>query len=360
MLDEFAAAQDDLGAERAFERAAAASLKADRLNRELKRVTAERDELAERIALLSAVDGVSAKAPKGWEKPKKKAHRHVGIANMLLSDLHLDEVVNPAEVGHQNAYNRKVAQLRLRACFDKFLLLSRDYIGGIDYEGAAVPLLGDIFSGNIHEELRETNEVGILESIDFWLDEFVAGYRLLADGFGRVHVPVVVGNHGRLTRKPIHKGAVRDNYDWLFCRQLARAFADDPRVTFDIPDATWAQMTQYGTTFHYEHGDRGFSGGGGIAGIFSPLLRGDLKLRKRQGAFGKPYDVLCLGHFHTYLPVPSYGFIANGSTKGLDDYAASLKLGYEPPQQAYWVTTPESGVSFSAPILCGDRAKEKW
>ena len=326
------------------------------LTRELGRAVANIERLEEQVDTLTAIDGVTA-ANAAWKTPRKKKGRHVGIANLLLSDLHLDEVVNPSEVGHSNAYNRRIAELRLRAAFEKFVMVGKDYIAGISYDGAVVAMLGDTFSGNIHEELKETNECSILESIDHWIDPMVAGLRLVADEFGKVHVPCTPGNHGRNTRKPIHKGRARDNFDFLFMRMVARAMQSDRRVTFDIPDAADTQMRQYGHTFHYTHGDQ-FKGGSGIAGIFSPLMLGDARKRKRQQAIGAPYDVLCMGHFHQYLP--ARGLIVNGSLKGLDEYAMNNNFGYEPAQQAFWVTTPEHGVSFSAPIVVQDRDKEGW
>lgn len=316
-------------------------------------------ELRDKVDILTAVDGVTVTKVKEWKRsPRRKGN--VGIANLLLSDIHLDEVVDPEAMNGVNAYDRRIAGMRLRRTFEKFLTVSFDHIAGMTYEGACVPFIGDFFSGNIHEELARTNEASIIESVDFWIDPMVAGLRMVADEFGSVHVPCIVGNHGRNTQKPVHKGAVKDNFDWLFYRQVARALASDKRITFDIPNATWTQTVQYGTTFHYEHGDRGFSGGGGIAGLFSPLMRGDMKLRKRQSAIKRPYDVLCIGHFHQYLAVPSYGLICNGSIKGLDEYAQDGKFGHEPPQQAFYVTTPENGVTFSGAILPCDRKEEGW
>lgn len=326
---------------------------------ELRRAVDTIAQLEAQVDLLSAVDDVRCHAP-NWKRPPRGSKGNAGIANLLLSDLHLDEVVEPAQMGGVNAYNREIALMRLRRTFERFVVVAQDYVAGINYQGAVVPMLGDIFTGNIHEELARTNEASIIDSVDYWIDPMVAGYRMVADAFGAVHVPCEVGNHGRNTHKPIHKGQVRDNYDWLFYRQVQRALAHDKRFTFDLTDSIGCQHTQYGTTFHYEHGNNGFSGGNGIAGIFSPLMRGDMRLRKVQGALNQPYDVLVLGHFHQYLPVPSYGLIVNGSMKGYDEYARDNKFGFEVPQQAFWVTTADNGVTFSAPILPQDRKKEKW
>ena len=326
------------------------------MKRELAQADARIEALQKQNDLLAAVGDINSSA-KAWKAPARKGRRNVGIANMLLSDLHLDEVVNPSEVGSSNAYNRAIAELRLRTVFEKFVLLGKEYIAGINYEGAVVAAIGDTFSGNIHSELKESNEAGILESLDYWIDPMVSGLLLVADSYGKVHVPSAPGNHDRNTMKPIHKGRSRDSFHSLFMRQVARALKHDKRITFDIPDAPETQMRQYDTTFHYTHGDQ-FRGGSGISGIFTPLMLGDARKRKRQQAIGAPYDVLCMGHFHQYLPARA--FIVNGSLKGYDEYAANNNFGWEPAQQAFWITTPEHGVTFSAPLVVQDRAKEGW
>jgi hypothetical protein len=46
--------------------------------------------------------------------------------------------------------------------------------------------------------------------------------------------------------------------------------------------------------------------------------------------------------------------------KGWDEYAAIQGFGFEVPQQALAVVTPEHGVLTQAPVLCMDREAEKW
>jgi hypothetical protein len=57
------------------------------------------------------------------------------------------------------------------------------------------------------------------------------------------------------------------------------------------------------------------------------------------------------------LPGP---VIVGGTLKGLDEYAYMGNFGYEPPQQAWWVTTPEMGITVNAPIYVSDRESEGW
>jgi len=333
------------------------------LRRQLSAAKADRDvaeEASERalreLGLMLKLDG-SRTEPPGWTRKAPKPGKHHGTPWLLLSDLHLDEVVAPAEIGGVNAYNRKIAEARLRATFENTVSITRDYWSGITYDGIVCALGGDLYSGDIHDELTQTNEDTILGSILHWSDLLASGIGLLADEFGKVHVPVVVGNHGRRSRKPRSKFRARDNFDWFTGHLLARTFAHDPRVTFDVAEAADTHVQSYGHTVCVTHGDQ-TSGGAGIGGIWPPIMRLDARKRARANATNQPYDLLVMGHWHQLVFGPS--FIVNGSLKGYDEYAAISNFSFEPPQQALWLMTPEHGKTWTAPILPQDRKKEGW
>jgi hypothetical protein len=230
-------------------------------------------------------------------------------------------------------------------------------LSGIEVDGFGLWLGGDIFSGNIHEELKETNEVPIMASVDFWVDPFVAGMRMLADHYGKVHVASVVGNHGRNTHKPIMKNRVEDNFDWLFARILHRTLQDDPRFTWSIPNTADVIVQQFDTRILMTHGDQ-FRGGSGISGIFTPISLGMFRKGKNYSAMDNPFDHAFMGHFHTY--VTGNNFTVNGSLKGFDEYALISNFGFEEPQQAMWITTPERGITWQFTVQPMNRKVEKW
>jgi len=328
----------------------------DEAKRALDRSLKAYEELSKRCDLLTSLDSVKSTAPTWLRKPAKKTE-HNGIANLLLSDLHLDEVVFPAQVGNVNAYNRTIALERMRATAEKTAEIAKDYIQGITYQGITVWLGGDIFSGTIHEELRNTNEAPIMASFDYWIDPMVALLKQMADEFGQVHVPGCVGNHGRNTHKPIMKNRVEDNFDWLFYRVLARELRGDDRFTWQLPVTTDVSVQHYDHRYLLTHGDQ-FRGGSGISGIQTPLALGAFRKSKRQQAVDDPFDTMILGHFHQYMTLP--GIIVNGSLKGLDEYALISNFGYEVPQQAFWITTPERGPAFHVAIQPMNRKVERW
>ena len=317
------------------------------------------DRIAELEKALEIVDLATGSVldPPKWLTAAPSTRKKHATLTLLLSDTHFDEVVDPIEVNGLNAYDRRIAEMRLKAWTENAIKMARHYLTGMSFDGAVVMLGGDIFSGDIHEELKETNEDTILGSLLHWSEQICASLAVFADEFGKVHVPCVMGNHGRLSRKPRMKLRAKTNYDWLLGKMVERHFAKDKRFTFQVSENADTVVPIYGWGHLLSHGDQ-VSGGSGIGGIWPPIMR--MKARKAQRAMetGNPFQTMWIGHWHQYISTP--GMIVNGSLKGLDEYAWINNFGFEVPQQALAVVTPEHNITFQAPVFCQDKAKEKW
>lgn len=333
-----------------------------RSNRTLRATVAEqKDELERLRKTLGLHEALNAAkmAPPTWLKQKSKGGGHRAIPSFVLSDVHRDETVKPEQIDGLNKHNTTISDLRVRKGFEGGVRVCRDYIKGMDYEGIQLFLPGDMISGSIHEELKETNEVTVAESVVGAVEPLEAGINLLAQEFGKVHVTCVVGNHGRTTRKPIAKNRAQDNMDWLIYKIVEREMRGRTNVTMDISEGADAYVTLYNTRYVLTHGDQ-FRGGGGIAGILSPLLLGSHRKTRRAATAGKPYDIMVFGHFHQSLWFPTKGLIGVGCTVGYDEYAFVNNMEPEPPQCALWLTSPEHGITINAPVFVMDRAAEGW
>jgi hypothetical protein len=324
--------------------------RADRQSREI-------EELRKLLGVLQTIDTAVVKPPR-WTVAHPSKGGRKAIVTLQLTDTHFDEVVNPAEVGYINAYDRTIAEQRLRRWVERSIILARDYMAGVEYEGCAVLATGDIFSGDIHDELKLSNESPLFASLLHWLDPLTAAIQTLADEFGKLHLAAVVGNHGRNTHRPIYKGRAQNNVEWMLWRILARQFATDERVTFQVSDAIDLTVRLYNTTYLLTHGDE-FKGGSGISGAKAPLMLGQHRTIMRQMATTSPVDYLVVGHFHQ-LQLPSQGIVLGGSLKGYDEYAFGKRFRPEVPQQAFWLTSAEHGPTISAPVLVQDREAEGW
>lgn len=322
-------------------------------NGRLRKTVKEQQQELDRLQRVADYSGRALKPPRWLARPAKKGDKEATVVS-ILSDCHFDEYVNPAEVDGRNAYNREIAEQRLARYFEQAVRLARDYLAGMTYRGFVLMLGGDLISGDIHDELAQTNEAQTLDTVLHWSGRLAAGIELLADEFGQVHVPVVVGNHGRRSRKPKAKGRARDNFDWMIGQLLARHFERDDRVTFQIPDSTDAVVEVHDSRFLLTHGDQ-VSGGGGIGGIWPPIMRMVAKKRVRT-----QFDTVVMGHWHQLIQAPDAGLIVNGSLKGEDEYAAVMNFAPEPAQQALFTVAPGHGVTFAAKVLCANRKREGW
>lgn len=296
-------------------------------------------------------------APGTWPTPVRKSKRHKATAFLVLSDLHLGEVVDLAEMMGMNKYDTAIAEARVARVFNRTAEFIDNYISGVDIERIVVGLLGDIISGIIHEELERTNEMTVQETIVHWVPILAAGVTMLADHFGKVHVPCVEGNHDRSYKRIPYKQRARTSHGWLIYHWLADSLRHDKRVTFSISESPEQLMDVYSTRFLLAHGDA-FRYDGGVGGIAVPMNKWLLRSHKLYSMMGKDFNYAVIGHWHSYTAGNDY--VINGSLKGYDEYASGHKFAFEEPKQALIITTPEHGVTINTPIFALDRVKEGW
>jgi hypothetical protein len=138
---------------------------------------------------------------------------------------------------------------------------------------------------------------------------------------------------------------------------LERHYANNNKVTFQIPDGADCLVQVYGYGHLLTHGDQA-SGGGGIGGIWPPIMRLRARKAQRYLATGENFSTMWCGHWHQL--VQTSNLIVNGSLKGYDEYAAISNFQYEQPQQALAIITPERGITMQAPVFVQDRKREGW
>lgn len=349
------ALSDDLSQEVAAERLRLRRERDSAVN-ELAKRDEEIDTLRRALDVVQRIERSDLQPP-DWLLPRERKRTQTATLVAMLSDLHLDEVVLPEEVDGLNAYNRAIAEIRLRAWTVNTIKMARAHLAGLKYDGIVLFLGGDIFSGDIHEELSETNEDTMIGSVLYWAEHIATAVGVLADEFKHVHIAAVAGNHGRMTRKPRAKLRARTNFDWLLAKMLERHFAKDRRVTFQVPESSDCLVSIYGRGHLLTHGDQAH-GGSGIGGIYPPIMRLRARKAQRYLAVGSSFDTLWLGHWHQYLPSPT--LVVNGSMKGYDEYAYVNNFQHEQPQQALAVVTSHRGIILQAPVFCADRDKEGW
>jgi len=320
------------------------------LEREVARLTRERDALA-------MVRGWSKDLkPPSWTIDEDRRTRgSPGVPTAFWSDWHWGEVVDPEQIGGVNRYDLATANARAKHLVESTVDLLTKHVVNPSYPGMCLVLGGDFLSGDIHEELKKTNEVPVPRALLDVQGVLIQAIEKLVERFHRVSVYCVPGNHGRTTHKVEAKDFAYTNMDWLLYQELALHFKSERAVQFAISPGTDLQFRLFSTSYQLTHGNQ-FRGGSGIAGMLSPLLLGDHRKRKVASATRRPYDYLLLGHWHQWAMVR--GLIVNGSLKGYDEYAAASNFDFEPPRQGLWLTHPRHGITISMPVLCERQAAD--
>lgn len=262
---------------------------------------------------------------------------------LLFSDTHASETVKAEETLGMNVYDWDVMLARMARLQDALLSHKEHQAAPVDV--LHVWMLGDMLSGDIHDELAQTNDrPGAQAAVDFghetarWLEEFVPHFK-------EIRVVGVPGNHPRATRKPQAKQA-HNNGDWISYKVTEALLRDHPSIRFDFPRAAFA------TTMVCEkwrtlllHGDGVRSTMPGVP--WGGVVRRVTTLEQQFAKSGQPLSYVCLGHFHTANALDGVGVktFLNGSVKGLDEFSLKQFGSGRPPSQVLLTFTKKFGVT---------------
>lgn len=307
-----------------------------------KKLTDDVASLQRLLDRYSTIKPEDTKIPK-WLKPKRGTRTvHSATAVLLLSDLHLDEVVDFHEMDGINEYNRAIAKERVERIVNKTVELLRTYVAGVHFDGLVAAFLGDNITGVIHDELERTNEAPPAASIVYWVPILAAALEYLAGEFERLYVPCVDGNHDRFYKKTPKKQRAESSLAWIIYNWLADHLRDDERITFGISTSPEQLIDVYDTTLLLSHGD-GFRSAGGVGGLYPSMLKWLLRKHQLYSAQKRDFDYALIGHWHS--PLWGQDFVVNGSTKGYDEYAKDAGFIHSNPSQQLFTLVPERGIA---------------
>jgi hypothetical protein len=304
--------------------------------------------LAHLAEQLSGVRGIPYQIPNYALIPPAGV-RAQSVVGVHWSDVHMGEKIDAEEIGGINEFNSEICRLRLRRHISAACNIGSRWAADTDCVGAYFALGGDLISGDIHEELRMTNDLTSHEQVQAMVEEVIAGIRHLKEAFGFVHVTCVPGNHGRNTPKPTAKLYARLSYDMMIGAMVQREFVNDPRVTFQISAAKDQVTPIFGRNVLSTHGDKmGTGGGQGFAGPFLPIVRGAKKTLAQYASKGTNIDLMIHGHYHTSGNPGNV--LSNGSVPGYSEYGDDLRFVIEPPQQNLFLMHSRWGLRERMPI----------
>ena len=276
--------------------------------------------------------------------PKQGSKTSEACAVAVASDWHCEEEVKAEWVNNKNRYNLDIAKARSIQFFQRVERLVRKEQQDVKINTLVLALLGDFFSGNIHEELLETCALPPIEATMYAQELLVSGINFLLDHTKlNLVIPCKVGNHSRITDN-VHSAHESGNSleHMMYCN-MAQYFKSEPRVKFIIETGYFTYLDVYNLKIRFHHG-HAIRSAGGVGGLYPAMLRAIY-----QWNIGENADVSICGHFHEWHPARR--FVVNGCMIGYNPYAVRLRGEFQPPTQAFMLLDKKRGMSVQIPIL---------
>ena len=262
---------------------------------------------------------------KEYSKPKgsfRGKHQQTVIAP--LSDTHVGEAVYKEQMLGINSYDWNMFNQRLYGWANQVLNLVnyRRNIAPID--DLIVPMLGDMISGDIHEELARSNISNCMEQMIRGANLIAQALMFLAPHFKTIKVPCVVGNHGRMTRKPPMKDKYMD-WDYMMYQWVSTFCKNQDNISFELPKSYLHVFSVYNQKILIMHGDS-VSGAGSNTSITRAItnLRGVMQYKDNLSNKSEiKFDSAMIGHFHRIdeIDIGTGELHICGTMKGPDEFA---------------------------------------
>lgn len=260
--------------------------------------------------------------------------------NVMLSDWHSGEVVDPMQVMGLNEYNIEIMARRVYH-------LERMVLTALDIVGRAHPIprlylhfLGDMSNGNIHD-LAESNEVNQYEQVFVWVMLAAQLILRLAPNFEQVQINGVFGNHARMKERKVAKDRYV-NWDWIGYQILELMLANQSNITCDFPRGVFTIADVEGHKCLLTHGDD-IKSWQGIP--WYGIQRSVAKLSELLQAADKHFEYFMLAHFHHGAEQDrAVGeVIVNPSLVGGGEYSINGLFASSPPRQRILCMHAEHG-----------------
>lgn len=269
---------------------------------------------------------------------------------LLFSDTHAAEVVTLESTLNMNEYNWDIMLNRMGKMQKSVFSYQRNRPYPI--HTLHVPMLGDMLSGDIHQELRVTNDRTVEEAVIQLAYDIAAWLQVFLEHFQEVKVYGVPGNHPRRTQKPEAK-LKHNNADWLLYNMIAGLLREEENIKFAVDESTgmfprsgfaiarpcnrWRMLLMHGDGIRTT-----------MPGVpWGGVVRRITTLQQQFAKAKQPLDYVGLGHFHTANALEGVGTktFLNGSVKGLDEYSMERFGEGKDPSQLLLTFHPNNGVT---------------
>lgn len=268
-----------------------------------------------------------------YSRPKNVGEKPVVGACGVICDTHYGAVQRANEIEGFGEYSPELCEKRSMDFIARLKNWIKCQRSAYDIPALHLLVLGDLCSGDIHQELQVTNAFPVPVQV-------MGSARLLASQIStasewfesvRVHF-ITEDNHGRLTKKPQAKEAGINSYNYLIGEVSKLMLKDHKNVNFNVYPQLEAVVNVEGRKYLLMHG-HGIRGHMGIP-YYGMERKTSKEAIRRMNIADKRFDRIVMGHFHHSMIHPN--FIVCGSPQGTDAYDHQCGR-YGNPSQMSWL-----------------------
>jgi hypothetical protein len=324
--------------------------KFDDLEKRYKIVSADRDDYKDQvdaiIQIKERIQPIRIKAP-----AVRRGADGEAVAVVVASDWHYGAIVRPNTVNFLNEVHPEITAMRIKKFFQAVVKLIKKEQTHVQINTLVLALIGDFIENYLHPELIEEATLSPIEQTQGVQELIIGGIEyILRETELDLVIPTCPGNHGRTTFKMQAGTNYKNSLEQLMYWNMAKYFASEPRVKFQISDSYFNYLDVYDHTLRFHHGDA-CKFNAGIGGLMIPLRKFIHRANQQVHA-----DTSICGHFHSLLM--DYDIIVNGSLVGPSAYSTRLGFPPERPQQVLRLLDAKRGWTVFAPILVAEQERK--
>lgn len=312
-------------------------------NRKLSEKIGAQQEIAD--AIRSTIQALDPLAPVAIRYPKEAQSEGDIEAVIKFSDWHIGEVVAPGEIEGINEFNFSIASEDVAFITKKSIEWAHTNRLAFRIPKLHIFCEGDFISGDIHDELRITNEFPApVQAVKagMLLGQSIA---TLAPFFEEVIVEEVGGdNHSRLQKKPQAKQKASNSFGFVVYAVANQLLEKHKNVRINQGAGMMQIATVADWKFLLMHGDT-VKSWMGIPFYGMERQRGKEASRRmalRRKHDDLDFDYISCGHWHV-PSIVSENILINGSLSGMSEFDHSCGR-FAPPSQVSFLVHPKFGM----------------
>ena len=244
-------------------------------------------------------------------------------------------------------YNSNVTADRIELYTEKLIEITEIQRKHHPVNNLHVWLLGDIVEGEeIFPGQAHLIDSGLYRQVGINGPEILVKFLKTAlENFEHIHVTGVIGNHGAIGGRARKQHDPESNMDRLLYQIVRLIFADEPRITFNIPDGKgerhWYAVDSIGNhSSLLIHGDQ-LPSPNAFHGYYKKIMGW------KDGAIPEHFDDVFMGHYHQSfkMTIGSATLRISGSPESYNTYAQEFFSSMSRPSQQLMYIHPENGIT---------------